>query len=92
VVIQIASTEIHEPNLATSPGCNKFEYYNLMVLRVTDRQMKSAFGSKRKARKIEVEDDEEDSGAKIPKSLQDDSGKYSKAIALNMADSNKPVS
>ncbi|EPE36025.1 hypothetical protein GLAREA_05363 [Glarea lozoyensis ATCC 20868] len=35
--------------------------------------MKSAFGSKRKARKIQVEDDEEDQGAKNSESVQDES-------------------
>ena len=49
--------------------------------------MKSAFGSKRKARKIQVDDDEDDSNATTSQSLQENSRKYSEAIALNTADS-----
>jgi hypothetical protein len=48
--------------------------------------MKSAFGSKRKARKIQVEDDEDDSGAKNLGPVQAVSGKYPEATALDMAD------
>ncbi|EHK98125.1 hypothetical protein M7I_6177 [Glarea lozoyensis 74030] len=54
--------------------------------------MKSAFGSKRKARKIQVEDDEEDQGAKNSESVQDESDEQTRGSGNEGAQNpNKPT-
>lgn len=52
--------------------------------------MKSVFGSKRKARKIQVDDEEDEPGAKDPQPPKD-SGKYPQATASYPADHKKPA-
>jgi hypothetical protein len=64
----------------------------LDATRETIGTMKSAFGSKRKARKIQVDEDDE-GGAKVEQSSSPAAtiGKYSQIAAMNGADCEKPA-
>jgi Nineteen complex-related protein 2 len=63
------------------------------VTRDTPGTMKSAFGSKRKARKIQVDEDDDAGGAKVEQTSSPavTTRKYSQIMATNPADREKPA-
>jgi hypothetical protein len=88
ITLRVASTKNHEPRAFPLRWDDLPILAELFVnsgVKIS-RKMKSAFGSKRKAKKIQVEDDEDDLGAKNVEPVQDVSGKNSEATALNMTD------